>query len=80
MGSAEDALAMALAKITGHVEMRPRSLLTAHEDYTTLQFVSPWPVEKPGQVGTPWPLAHAALPSQLPARCPTCCPAQKHCC
>lgn len=50
VGSAEDALAMALAKITGHVEMRPRSLLTAHEDYTTLHFVSPWPVEKPGQV------------------------------
>ena len=50
VGSAEDALAMALAKLTGHVEMRPRSLLTAHEDFTTLQFVSPYPVEKPGQV------------------------------
>lgn len=50
VGSAEDALAMALAKLTGHVEMKPRSLLTAHEDFTTLQFVSPYPVDKPGQV------------------------------
>ncbi|KAL4859742.1 DEAD-box ATP-dependent RNA helicase 7 [Chlorella vulgaris] len=50
VGSAEDALALALAKITGHVEMKPRSLLTAHEDYTTLQFVSPYTVEKGGQV------------------------------
>ncbi|EFN57631.1 hypothetical protein CHLNCDRAFT_20835, partial [Chlorella variabilis] len=50
VGSPEDAVALALAKITGHVEMRPRSLLTAHEDFTTLRFVSPWPVEKPGQV------------------------------
>lgn len=54
VGSAEDALAMALAKLTGHVEMRPRSLLTAHEDFTTLQFVSPYTVEKPGQVRGGW--------------------------
>jgi ATP-dependent RNA helicase DDX21 len=47
---AEDVLAAALARITGHTEMRPRSLLTAHEDYVTLQFISPYDVEKPGFV------------------------------
>lgn len=46
----EDVLAAALARITGHTEMRPRSLLTAHEDYVTLQFTSPYDVEKPGFV------------------------------
>jgi hypothetical protein len=50
VGNAEDALAMALAKITGFVELKPRSLLTAHEDFTTLQFISPYVVDKPGQV------------------------------
>lgn len=39
---------MALAKLTGHSEMKARSLLTAHEDYTTLQFVTPYALEKPG--------------------------------
>ena len=46
--SPEEAVAMALAKITGHTQMRGRSLLTAHEDYTTLQFVSPSSLDKPG--------------------------------
>jgi hypothetical protein len=64
VGSAEEALALALAKLTGHVEMRPRSLLTAHEDYTTLQFHSPWDLEKPGQVGRIRLLGRAA-PHQL---------------
>lgn len=57
---------MALAKITGHVEMRPRSLLTAHEDYTTLLFVSPWAVEKPGQVRCQLPVLGPCMPG-LPA-------------
>lgn len=46
----EDVLAAALAKITGHTEIKPRSLLTAHEDFVTLQFVCPHEVDKPGFV------------------------------
>lgn len=37
VGDPEEALAMALAKITGNTEMKARSLLTAHDGYTTLQ-------------------------------------------
>ena len=49
--SPEDALAAALAKITGHTQMRARSLLTAHEGFTTLLFAAAgWAVEKPGYV------------------------------
>lgn len=48
--SAEDILAAALAKITGHTEIKPRSLLCAHEDFVTLQLVSPYEVDKPGFV------------------------------
>ena len=47
---AEDVLAAALAKITGHTEIKPRSLLTAHEDFVTLQFICPHEVDKPGFV------------------------------
>lgn len=36
--SAEEALAKALAKITGHTELKARSLLTAHEGFTTLMY------------------------------------------
>lgn len=38
IGDPEEALAMALAKITGNTGMKARSLLTAHEDVTTLMF------------------------------------------
>ncbi|KAK9823222.1 hypothetical protein WJX72_001159 [[Myrmecia] bisecta] len=48
--SPEDALAMALAKITGHTAMKARSLLTAHEDYTTLLFTSDVEILRPGFV------------------------------
>jgi hypothetical protein len=34
----EEALAIALAKITGHTALNARSLLTAHEGFTTLQY------------------------------------------
>jgi ATP-dependent RNA helicase DDX21 len=48
--SAEDVVAAALARITGHTELKPRSLLTAHEDFVTLQLVSQYEVSKPGFV------------------------------
>ncbi|KAL6780947.1 hypothetical protein ACKKBG_A09135 [Auxenochlorella protothecoides x Auxenochlorella symbiontica] len=48
--SAEAALAAALARITGYTALRPRSLITAHEDYTTLRLAAAFPVDKPGQV------------------------------
>lgn len=38
VGDPEEALALALAKITGTTGMKARSLLTAHEDVTTLLF------------------------------------------
>lgn len=38
VGDPEEALALALAKITGTTGMKARSLLTAHEDVTTLMF------------------------------------------
>ncbi len=44
------ALARALAKITGHTVIRSRSLLTAHEDFTTLQFVGDVELDRPGFV------------------------------
>jgi hypothetical protein len=34
----EVALALALAKITGHTAMKARSLLTAHEGFTTIMY------------------------------------------
>lgn len=34
----EVALALALAKITGHTAMKARSLLTAHEGFTTVMY------------------------------------------
>jgi ATP-dependent RNA helicase DDX21 len=46
----ENILAAALAKITGHTEIKPRSLLCAHEDFVTLQLVSPYAVDKSGFV------------------------------
>jgi ATP-dependent RNA helicase DDX21 len=49
-GDARRALSAALAKITGHTATRARSLLTAHEGYTTLQLAAPWTVDKPGYV------------------------------
>jgi len=49
-GGAEAALARALAKITGHTKLRSRSLLTAHEDFTTLQFVGEQQIDRPGFV------------------------------
>ena len=36
--SPEEALALALAKITGHTDVKARSLLTAHEGFTTLEY------------------------------------------
>ena len=36
--SPEEALALAFAKITGHTELKARSLLTAHEGFTTLLY------------------------------------------
>lgn len=36
-GGSEAVVARALAKIAGHTQLRSRSLLTAHEDFTTLQ-------------------------------------------
>ncbi|KAK9857176.1 hypothetical protein WJX84_009545 [Apatococcus fuscideae] len=50
VGSAEDAVAMALAKITGLSGLKARSLLTAHEDYTTLLFRNDGQIFKPGFV------------------------------
>jgi ATP-dependent RNA helicase DDX21 len=50
-GAPEEALALALAKITGHTKLTSRSLLTAHEDYTTMHFKSTsGGIEKPGFV------------------------------
>jgi ATP-dependent RNA helicase DDX21 len=49
-GDARRALSAALAKITGHAAIKARSLLTAHEGYTTLQLAAPWTVDKPGYV------------------------------
>ena len=43
-------LARALAKVTGHTVVRSRSLLTAQEDHTTLQFVSHVELDRPGFV------------------------------
>lgn len=48
--SPQDALAAALAKIAGHTDIKPRSLLTAHDDCVTLQFINPFQVERPGFV------------------------------
>jgi hypothetical protein len=48
VGSPEDALALALAKISGHSAMTGRSMLNSHEGFTTLHFIAPWPVEKSG--------------------------------
>jgi ATP-dependent RNA helicase DDX21 len=48
--SPEDALAAALAKITGHKDMKQRSLLTAHDDYLTLQFENNFAFDKAGFV------------------------------
>ena len=48
--SPEDALAAALAKITGHNDMKQRSLLTAHDDYLTLQFENHFAFDKAGFV------------------------------
>ena len=46
-----DVVALALAKITGHTRgLKRRSLMTASDDHTTLQFRSPWTLDKPGQV------------------------------
>lgn len=50
--SPEEALAVALAKITGYSQMRARSLLTADDGYTTLLFTAQWEVQKPGYVFT----------------------------
>lgn len=50
LNTAEDVVAAALARITGHTELKPRSLLTAQEDFVTLQLVSPSEVTKPGFV------------------------------
>ncbi|CAL8464893.1 g4428 [Coccomyxa elongata] len=52
VGDPEEALAMALAKVTGFSTIRARSLLTAHEDYTTLQFHSSQEIQRPGFVFT----------------------------
>eukprot|EP00879_Flechtneria_rotunda_P025476 GHRR01027075.1.p1 GENE.GHRR01027075.1~~GHRR01027075.1.p1 ORF type:complete len:253 (+),score=96.28 GHRR01027075.1:171-929(+) len=49
-GDAETALAIALAKITGNTGMKARSLLTAHDGFTTLLFKAEWEVQKPGYV------------------------------
>lgn len=38
VGDAETALALALAKITNNTGLKARSLLTAHDDCTTLMF------------------------------------------
>jgi ATP-dependent RNA helicase DDX21 len=38
VGDPEQALALALAKITGNTGMKARSLLTAHDGFTTLLF------------------------------------------
>lgn len=38
VGDPTEALALALAKITGNTGMKARSLLTAHDDVTTLHF------------------------------------------
>ncbi|KAI8107789.1 hypothetical protein M9435_002817 [Picochlorum sp. BPE23] len=48
--SPEDALAAALAKITGHKDMKERSLLTAHDDCVTLQFQNHFAFDKAGFV------------------------------
>ncbi|KAG2482998.1 hypothetical protein HYH03_018123 [Edaphochlamys debaryana] len=46
-----EALARALAKITGYKEMKARSLLTAHDDCTTLMFTSEdHTIDSPGSV------------------------------
>jgi ATP-dependent RNA helicase DDX21 len=46
----EQAVALALAHATGYHETKNRSLMTASDDHTTLQFVSTAPVDKPGFV------------------------------
>lgn len=38
VGDPEEALALALAKITGNIGLKARSLLTAHDGFTTLLF------------------------------------------
>ncbi|KAF5836909.1 P-loop containing nucleoside triphosphate hydrolase protein [Dunaliella salina] len=48
--SPQEALARALAKITGYKEMRARSLLTAHDDCTTLLIKGPVTVEYAGAI------------------------------
>ncbi|KAK9835314.1 hypothetical protein WJX81_001245 [Elliptochloris bilobata] len=48
--SPEEALAMALAKVTGHSVLQARSLLTAHEEFVTLQFHSGTEIQRPGFV------------------------------
>ena len=48
--SPEDALAAALAKITGYNELKERSLLTATDDYLTLQFENGKEFERAGYV------------------------------
>jgi ATP-dependent RNA helicase DDX21 len=45
-----DALARALAHITGHKQLKARSLLTAHDDSTTLMFASQEPIQYLGAV------------------------------
>ncbi|WIA11486.1 hypothetical protein OEZ85_011599 [Tetradesmus obliquus] len=50
VGDPTEALALALAKITGNTGMKARSLLTAHDDVTTLHFKAEWEVQKPGYV------------------------------
>ncbi len=49
-GSAVEVLARALAQITGYKEMKARSLLTAHDDHTTLLFSSDQPISFAGAV------------------------------
>jgi len=48
--SPEDALAAALAKITGYNELKARSLLTATDDYLTLQFENGKEFDRAGYV------------------------------
>ncbi|KAK9813646.1 hypothetical protein WJX73_001432 [Symbiochloris irregularis] len=47
---ARTALARAIAKLSGHTAMQARSLLTAHEDYTTLLFDNGYEIQRPGFV------------------------------
>lgn len=50
LGDPADALAKALAKLCGFKDMKARSLLTAHDDCTTLHFVAEHEVSGPGNV------------------------------